>query len=489
MIWSFALALCQTMPAQSPWPGQSGNPVGYTAYGDGILGTTSCGALSSGVSGAYKIYSKCVAGDVSVNFAIFSQVDFPSGSSITGSNLVFIGCRFQSNNTQFANVIQNGTNVAFLYSSFTPLASLYTVTPGLIWPAAGAGTNSLSQTVNVNSIAASAPYQYGIHQPSGPMWLDHSEFWGFGNAIDFSGTTAQITITNSWFHDACYLNDTCPSPSPNDYHTDGPGYLNGGTGPSNVTIVGNTIATIGNTHDIAFQAGNGGYDKLIVEQNYLSGNQYAVSWCSPGSKNCTHSAFYGNVYGTDIMPSFGQLYPSSIDATSVWACNTIAFRPGTTWTDPQGEGWHPTSGMNGQYWTPDDPNVNSTTDEGGNTVCGLPAPSSLDFDITAVNSTSPAQTITLKSTNTGSLNITSIALQTGTQYAIASNNCGTTLTSGGSCTITVTFTPTSQGIKSDNLQITANTPSPSSPINVPLIGVGSDTATVVPPTGLSAIVK
>ena len=61
---------------------------------------------------------------------------------------------------------------------------------------------------------------------------------------------------------------------------------------------------------------------------------------------------------------------------SVWACNTIEVRSGTTWTN--NDGWKPTSAMNGQYFVNNYP-PNSTTDQGGNTLCGVPAPSSFNF--------------------------------------------------------------------------------------------------------------
>jgi hypothetical protein len=73
-------------------------------------------------------------------------------------------------------------------------------------------------------------------------------------------------------------------------------------------------------------------------------------------------------------------------------------------------------------------------------------PASLAFGNVAMGSASAAQPVTVTNTGTGALPITSIAL-TGanpTQYS-ETNNCGTSLTAGSTCTISVVFAPTSTG--------------------------------------------
>jgi hypothetical protein len=111
------------------------------------------------------------------------------------------------------------------------------------------------------------------------------------------------------------------------------------------------------------------------------------------------------------------------------------------------------------------------------------SPTSLSFSTQVINTTSSPQTITL--TNIGSSNLvtTSIALQTGTQFAIVTGGsagtcvlAGQTIAPSGSCTIKVTFTPTSTGAKSDNVVVTSN--APSSPDSLSLSG-----------TGISALIK
>ena len=119
-----------------------------------------------------------------------------------------------------------------------PLASLATSPPGYTWPSSGAGANSTTITEGVNAINGNNGYEYGFNITNGPIWIDHCDLWGFGDAIVIQTTTAQMTITNNQMHDIA-------NPSEQAYHTDGPGYSNGGTAPNNVMIIGNAVAMLG----------------------------------------------------------------------------------------------------------------------------------------------------------------------------------------------------------------------------------------------------
>ncbi len=96
------------------------------------------------------------------------------------------------------------------------------------------------------------------------------------------------------------------------------------------------------------------------------------------------------------------------------------------------------------------------------------APTSLTFGNQALNTTSPAQTVTLTNTGTGSLTITAI----GTSGDFAqTNTCGTLpamLAASANCTIGVTFTPTAAGTRMGTLTITDN--ATGSPHTVSLTG-------------------
>jgi hypothetical protein len=363
----------------TPWPGQAGNPVGYAAHGP--LGTTpwTGGNFQSGTAVNPTVYTGYVftgSQTISGSYIQFVSCDFNSGTGgvlVSGSNITFTGDRFQSNSVGNYNVQVTGTNITFSYSSFTPLASFYTSPPGSVWPSAGAGKNTTTQTTDVNAINGNDGYEYGVNIPSGgPVTIDHSDFWGFGNALVFYATTAQMTITNNWIHDAVNAN-------PQGYHTDGAGYINGGAGPSNLLIQGNTIASLGNTQGLAFQGATSGYSNIQIVGNYFSGFGYTVA-AAPGGVALTNSSITSNVFGTDIEPVWNPLYGSSWNAasSSSWACNKLAFASGTSWTD--GDGWKPPSSIDGQFWVPTSA-IASATDWNGNTSCAPQAPTGLTASV------------------------------------------------------------------------------------------------------------
>jgi hypothetical protein len=456
--------------AQSPWPGQSGNSVGYAAYGS--LSSTPCGSFSSGSSwSSATTVRNCAystAQTINCDYCIFDSVDFNAGTgatTVSGSNILFIGDRFQSNDSGFYNVFVSGASIYFFYDSVTPLASLYTSPPGAAWPSAGAGTNTYIQTTGTNCINGNDGYEYGIfiNTGAGPVVIDHTDIWGMGVAVDWLSTAVGTSIvTNSWVHDP-------PNASPQGYHLDGLGYLNGAAGPNNIELIGNTIGFIGNTDAVAFQGATSGYDNIQVVSNYLSGEEYTVHF-TDSTTQATNSSFYGNVIGTDIAEIYGPLYGAiwNPGTGSVWACNTISFLTGTTWT--ANGNWAPTSGMNGQYWVPST-TPNSATDNGGNTICGGLAPSSLAWK-SQEEGTSSTQTVTFRNNNSATISISSIAPAVGTYFTVSSTTCGSTLASGASCTITVKFAPTVVGPLQDMIEVTDNSLSASSPQLIPLLGIG-----------------
>jgi Abnormal spindle-like microcephaly-assoc'd, ASPM-SPD-2-Hydin len=71
------------------------------------------------------------------------------------------------------------------------------------------------------------------------------------------------------------------------------------------------------------------------------------------------------------------------------------------------------------------------------------APASLTFAAQNVGTTSAPQTVTL--TNNLSTTLSKIAISASGDFAIATNNCASTLAAGSQCTFTVTFTPSQTG--------------------------------------------
>ena len=85
---------------QSPWPGQSGNAVGYAAWSGwtGSFNTAACGAPSSGTSAANAtVIQNCTYATpqtINCNYCEFILVDFNAGTGVTqvnGSHILFRG--------------------------------------------------------------------------------------------------------------------------------------------------------------------------------------------------------------------------------------------------------------------------------------------------------------------------------------------------------------------------------------------------------------
>ena len=117
-------------------------------------------------------------------------------------------------------------------------------------------------------------------------------------------------------------------------------------------------------------------------------------------------------------------------------------------------------------------NPRTSTLTGTGTLPLTVSPTSVAFGNQAINTTSSPKTVTL--TNASPLlaiPITNVTL-TGTvpgDYA-QTNNCGSSIPAGGSCTVTLTFRPTATGARAGQLTITSG--ATTSPNNVTLSGRG-----------------
>jgi hypothetical protein len=329
--------------AAAGFPGQPGYAVGYAAapgYPGSLTAFTGGDTIStSGTAGTPITYS----------FEDFVPGSPSGGTLITGSHLKFIGCRFQSNDLENYNVQVTGSDVTFEYCSVTPLVSLAAAPPHAAWPSAGAGLQLVGNGTGYQ-VGGDDGYEYGINIPSGgPVTIDHCDIWGFGNGVVFYSTTAQMTLSDSWLHDAA-------DAAAQSYHTDGAGYLNGGTPPNNVSITGNTIASIGNTNAIAFQAATAPYLSVVVSGNYFSGFGYTVDMGLPSNTSgFMNLSFTKNVLGTDLPWVFGPVYGDESalfsQATNTWSGNTLNVLPGTS--PVSGSAFSFTAAQTGDFLWPD----------------------------------------------------------------------------------------------------------------------------------------
>jgi hypothetical protein len=110
------------------------------------------------------------------------------------------------------------------------------------------------------------------------------------------------------------------------------------------------------------------------------------------------------------------------------------------------------------------------------------SPVGLNFGNQALQSSSSPQSVTL--TNTGSAALTILSIAVSGDFT-QTNNCGTSVAVGNSCTINVVFTPTRSGTRSGTLSISDN--APGSPQSATLSGTGGAPASAVSltPAGLA----
>ncbi|HEY4458112.1 MAG TPA: discoidin domain-containing protein, partial [Pseudonocardiaceae bacterium] len=99
------------------------------------------------------------------------------------------------------------------------------------------------------------------------------------------------------------------------------------------------------------------------------------------------------------------------------------------------------------------------------------SPSSLSFGSTAVGATS-ASPVTVSNPGSAAVSMSSVGV---TGPFRETNNCGTSLAAGASCTVTVTFAPTAAGSASGTLSV--NSSAPGSPLTVALSGTGTSSNT------------
>jgi len=110
---------------------------------------------------------------------------------------------------------------------------------------------------------------------------------------------------------------------------------------------------------------------------------------------------------------------------------------------------------------------------GGTSGTALSAsPSSLSFGSVAVGSTSAAQPVTVSNPGSSAVSVSSVGV---TGPFGESNNCGTSLAAGGTCTVSVTFAPTAAGSASGTLSV--NSSAPGSPLTAALSGTGTSANT------------
>jgi len=101
------------------------------------------------------------------------------------------------------------------------------------------------------------------------------------------------------------------------------------------------------------------------------------------------------------------------------------------------------------------------------------SPSSLNFGKVQTGSTPVAKTVTIKNTGLSDLKPISFSRSGDASFALTSTTCGASLVKGSTCTVSLTFSPTSIGAKPGSLGISSNDPNlKRNPLLVKLTGTG-----------------
>jgi hypothetical protein len=110
-------------------------------------------------------------------------------------------------------------------------------------------------------------------------------------------------------------------------------------------------------------------------------------------------------------------------------------------------------------------------------------PSSWDFANQPVGSSNAVQTFTVSNSGGAALVLNSVQLSTGKSFSISANTCGSSISSGGNCSVSVTFSPNASGSASDALQISDG--SPATIQSISLAGNGATPLAAVSPSTLT----
>src|SRR5262249_38939207 len=97
-------------------------------------------------------------------------------------------------------------------------------------------------------------------------------------------------------------------------------------------------------------------------------------------------------------------------------------------------------------------------------------PSSLTFATQPLNTTSTAQAVTVSNTGTAAASVSGVSV---TGDFSQTNNCGTAIAAGASCSVNVSFRPTASGTRTGTLTVTSH--ATNSPTTVAMSGTGAGT--------------
>ncbi|MDX6209176.1 MAG: hypothetical protein QOE24_1567, partial [Frankiales bacterium] len=254
----------------------------------------------------------------------------------------------------------------------------------------------------------------------------------------------------------------------NNYISDTARYIGLGVGKFGVngsdltsaTVSGNMIVRSGgngyNQGQPALHIGNGGDGQSsgTVSNATVTGNTIVDAMYDGIGFSTTYNANVANNTitspwrnGIVIQPPF---YPAPSGSATISGNQVTGLRSGMSPYTNNSSGF--TATVSGNSW------------QGATAVVGA-SPSSLSFTSNAVGTSSAAQPVTVSNTGSAAATISSVSTTAGFGQT---NNCGTSVAAGASCTVNVTYTPTASGTTTGTLNVNG-----SNPVSVSLSGTVS----------------
>lgn len=207
----------------------------------------------------------------------------------------------------------------------------------------------------------------------------------------------------------------------------------------------------------------------------LGGSSVTFQW-NAATGATAYEIYVGStgVGSSDIFQSSATTTGTSQAVTGIPTSGTVYVR---VWSD-----------IGGVFWTSTDFTFKGSTSSGTPVV--TLSPTTLAFGSVTDGTISPAQTIKVTNTGTGTLNITSVGLLGGAgslAFAITNNTCGSTLAAGANCTFGVLFEPGSlPGTYGAEVGVTDNAAGSPQYATISGTGVAGGTGTVtLSPTSLT----
>ena len=246
-----------------------------------------------------------------------------------------------------------------------------------------------------------------------------------------------------------------------------------------LSFVTNSLNTTATTQNVALVDNVTGAYVTAVPASLAFGNQAVNTTSASQSVVLTNNGYAQAASAYSTGASIGGFVTNAYTLTLGTGCNSIAVGGSCTVTvtfkPPTAIAYNAT----GSVYMASGANVNIPLS--GTGVASVPtvslSPSPLTFSSQPEGTPSAPQAVTLANTGAATLTISAIAItSTNSSSFSQTNNCGTSLSAGSSCTINVTFFPGATGSLSASLTVTDN--AADSPESVPLSGSATGPPTV-----------